>query len=89
LNETLDREIEAGSTSIPYSFEMDEIWQRGAVGIAGLIRQGKVSSVEVVEAFLQRIEEVNPIINAGSVAGAGHRSDRAGGASYEPDLRTE
>jgi hypothetical protein len=30
---------------------MDEIWQRGAVGIAGLIRQRKVSSVEVVEAF--------------------------------------
>jgi amidase len=43
---------------------MDEIWQRGAVGIAGLIRQGMVSSVEVVEAFLRRIEEVNPIINA-------------------------
>jgi amidase len=43
---------------------MDEIWQRGAVGIAGLIRQRQVSSVEVVEAFLRRIEEVNPIINA-------------------------
>jgi len=43
---------------------MDEIWQRGAVGIAGLIRQRTVSSVEVVEAFLGRIEEVNPIINA-------------------------
>src|SRR5206468_9607893 len=34
------------------------------VGIAGLIRQRAVSSVEVVEAFLRRIEEVDPIINA-------------------------
>jgi amidase len=43
---------------------MDEIWQRGAVGLAGLIRQRTVSSVELVEAFLRRIEEVNPVINA-------------------------
>src|SRR6476659_913038 len=43
---------------------MDDIWQRGAVDIAGLIRQRTVSSVEVVDAFLRRIEEVNPIINA-------------------------
>jgi amidase len=56
--------MEAGSTPIPYFSEMEEIWERGAVGIAGLIRQRTVSSVEVVEAFLRRIEEVNPIINA-------------------------
>jgi amidase len=43
---------------------MDEIWQRGAVGIARLIRQRTITSVEVVDAFLRRIEEVNPIINA-------------------------
>ena len=43
---------------------MEEIWQQGAVGIAGLIRQRLVSSVEVVEAFLRRIEAINPAINA-------------------------
>ena len=32
--------------------------------IAGLIRQRGVSVVEVVEAFIRRIEAVNPAINA-------------------------
>ncbi|CAN5216572.1 amidase [soil metagenome] len=43
---------------------MEEIWLHGAVGIAGLIRRRVVSSVEVVEAFLRRIEAVNATINA-------------------------
>ena len=56
---------------------MDEIWQRGAVGIAGLIRQRTVSSVEAVEAFLRRIEEVNPIINAVVVLAGDRAIDEA------------
>jgi amidase len=43
---------------------VEEIWLHGAVGIAEVIRERKVSSVEVVEAFLQRIEAVNPTINS-------------------------
>jgi amidase len=43
---------------------VDEIWSHGAVVIAGLIRQRAVSVVEVVEAFIRRIEAVNPAINA-------------------------
>jgi amidase len=43
---------------------MDEIWMRGAVGLAESIREREVSSVEVVQAFLQRIEAVNEAINA-------------------------
>jgi amidase len=43
---------------------VEEIWLRGAVGIAEVIRERLVSSVEVVQAFLQRIEAVNPTINS-------------------------
>jgi amidase len=43
---------------------MGDIWPYGAVHIAELIRQHTVSSIEVVEAFLRRIEAVNPTINA-------------------------
>lgn len=43
---------------------MEEIWLRGAVGIAEVIRDRMVSCVEVVRAFLHRIEAVNPTINA-------------------------
>jgi amidase len=43
---------------------VEEIWLRGATDLAELIRNRVVSSVEVVQAFLQRMEEVNPTINA-------------------------
>lgn len=43
---------------------MEEIWLRGAVEIADLIQERVVSSVEVVQAFLERIEVVNPMINS-------------------------
>jgi amidase len=56
---------------------MEEIWQRGAVATAELIRQRTVSSVEVVEAFLQRIDEVNPIINAVVVLAADRAIEEA------------
>jgi amidase len=42
----------------------DELWRRGATELAGLIRSGEVSSTEVVEAHLRRIEAVNPQLNA-------------------------
>jgi amidase len=43
---------------------VEEIWLGGAVRTAELIRGRVVSSVEVVESFLQRIDAVNPIVNA-------------------------
>ena len=42
----------------------DEIWSRGAVELAGLIRGRALSVAEVVEAFLRRIDAVNPALNA-------------------------
>lgn len=41
-----------------------ELWRPGAIALADLIRSGKVSAVEVVEAHLRRIEQVNPAVNA-------------------------
>jgi amidase len=43
---------------------VEEIWLGGAVTIAKAIRERVVSSVEVVQAFLQRIEAVDPTIDA-------------------------
>lgn len=43
---------------------MDELIYRSARSIAKAIRDKEVSSAEVVEAFLKRIEEVNPKLNA-------------------------
>lgn len=44
-----------------------EIWRMGAVDIAGAIRRREVTSREAVEAYLQRIAEVNPRVNAVTV----------------------
>ena len=43
---------------------MDEINYASAKTIAQAIRDKEVSAVEVVEAHLQRIDEVNPKLNA-------------------------
>src|SRR5215212_8286442 len=43
---------------------MDEIIYSSASELARAIRRGEVSSIEVVEAHLARIEEVNPKLNA-------------------------
>jgi amidase len=43
---------------------VEEVWLGGAVGIAELIHSRVLSSAEVVEAFLERIEAVNPLLNA-------------------------
>jgi amidase len=43
---------------------MNELYSRGAGELAGMIVAGEVTSSEVVEAYLARIEEVNPDLNA-------------------------
>ena len=46
---------------------MSDLWRRTAGELAVLIRTGEVSSREVVQAHLDRIEEVNSIVNAVTV----------------------
>ena len=43
---------------------MTELWEHGALDLAEMIRSRQVSSVEVVRAHLERIETVNPHVNA-------------------------
>jgi len=45
----------------------DELWRRSALELAALIRQGDVSSREVVDAHLDRIDTVNDRVNAVTV----------------------
>ena len=46
---------------------MSELWRHTAGELAAMIRNGEVSSREVVQAHLDRIEEVNPVVNAVTV----------------------
>lgn len=48
-----------GSVELP-----DELWRAGARQLANAIKAGDVTSVEVVEAHLERIEAVNEKVNA-------------------------
>lgn len=41
-----------------------ELWQLGATELAQLVSTGQVTSREVIEAHLRRIEDVNPHVNA-------------------------
>ena len=43
---------------------MHELWRKSATELAALIANKAVSSAEVVEAHLARIEAVNPTVNA-------------------------
>jgi amidase len=43
---------------------MSELWRHGARELAAMIAARRVSSVEVVDAHLERIEAVNPALNA-------------------------
>ncbi len=43
---------------------MSELWQLSALDLAGRIRSGEVSSREVVEAHIARVDAVNPHLNA-------------------------
>src|SRR5205085_4093070 len=45
----------------------DELWRLSAGELATLIRKREVSSREVVDAHLARIEQVNPAVNAVTV----------------------
>ena len=40
------------------------LWERSAAELQGLIARREVSAVEVVTAFLERIDAVNPKVNA-------------------------
>ncbi len=42
----------------------NELWRKGALELAGMIARKEVSSVEVVQAHLDRIDAVNPKLNA-------------------------
>lgn len=42
----------------------NELWRKGALELAGMIARKEVSSVEVVQAHLARVDEVNPRLNA-------------------------
>src|ERR1700757_5391022 len=46
------------------TISMTELWQFSASEVAGLVRSGKVSAREVADAALQRLDPVNPRINA-------------------------
>ena len=43
---------------------MSELWRKSAVELAAMIRDHEVSSREVVQAHLDRVEAVNPHLNA-------------------------
>lgn len=70
----------------------DELWRRSARDLARLIRSGDVTSRDVVEAHLARIDEVNPRLNAivrrldDEARAAADRADdmRRSGASLGP-----
>ena len=47
---------------------MDELIKKGAVELGQLIKKGETSSEEVVKAHLERIKEINPEINAITIA---------------------
>ena len=49
------------------SITITELWRMGATELAEAIRSRKISSQEVIEAHLRRIEEVNPCVNAVTV----------------------
>jgi Asp-tRNA(Asn)/Glu-tRNA(Gln) amidotransferase A subunit family amidase len=43
---------------------MEELWRWEAIEIAGAVRTQQISSREAVSAYLERIEQVNPRVNA-------------------------
>jgi amidase len=67
----------------------DELLEASAVQLTRMIRERQVSSRELVEAHLRRIDEVNPVINAvitldpGGAMAAAHRADEVTAAGGE------
>lgn len=64
---------------------MTQLWQRTALELADLIASGDVSSREVIDAHLDRIDEVNPRLNAITV----DQSDAARAGADAADAVTE
>ena len=68
----------------PEECGVSDLWRKSAVDLAAMIRDGEVSSREVVQAHLDRIEEVNPALErdrpadarAGARGRRGRRQDR-------------
>jgi len=56
--------IRRSQWAAPYTLAMDELIYRSAVDLAGAIRSGELTSVQVVTAFLDRIDAVNGDVNA-------------------------
>ena len=46
---------------------MPELWEMAATELAALVQAGKASCREVVQAHLDRIGQVNPLLNAVTV----------------------
>ena len=69
---------------------MDELWRTGASELAAMIRKREVTSREVVDAHLQRIDATNDAINAVTVTlvesalAAADRADRELASGAEP-----
>ncbi len=57
---------------------MNELCGKGAGELAGMIASGETTSTEVVEAYLDRIDEVNPDLNAVTVTLADEARAAAG-----------
>src|SRR5690242_1968045 len=55
----------------------EELWRMGAAELTALIRSREVSSVEAVQADLERIDVVNPALNAVVASFAEHSLDEA------------
>jgi len=62
----------------------EELWSKSATDLAERIRKGDVSSVEVVESHLRRIDAVNPIVNAITVVLAESALEAAKKADASP-----
>jgi amidase len=43
---------------------MDELVRYDAIGLSELIRKGEITSSELLEKTIQRIEKINPRLNA-------------------------
>ena len=54
----------AGAIRTPYSVSASDLTGMDAVTLAGTIKSGRASSVEVMTAFLDRIDQANPAVNA-------------------------
>ncbi|HEU4920047.1 MAG TPA: amidase family protein, partial [Candidatus Limnocylindrales bacterium] len=69
-----------------------ELWRLSAIELAEAVRSGQVSSQDVIEAHLRRIEAINPVVNAVVIVmadealAAARAADRAvaGGADLPP-----